>query len=51
MRISAMSLASIEDALTLFDVDNLFDCVNGDGVYCAVDDCVLFWGEIGDILQ
>lgn len=37
-----MSLALIEDALTLFDVDNLFDCVNGDGVYCAVDDCVLF---------
>ena len=35
-------LALIEDALTLFDVGNLFDCVNGDGVCCAIDDCVLF---------
>ena len=32
----------VEDALTLFDVGNLFDCVNGDSVCCAVDDCVLF---------
>ena len=37
-----LSSIVVEDALTLFDVDNLFDCVNGDGVYCAVDDCVLF---------
>ena len=27
-----MSLALIEDALTLFDVGNLFDCVNVDSL-------------------
>ena len=43
-----MSLTLTDDALTLFDVGWLFDCVNIDGVSCAFDLRVFLRGETGE---